>query len=88
MVSWIRQKYFSANGVSMIWNGFLFFLTWAGRCLSWQVGNGADTLISSDPIVGTDALTVFPSDLREYLEDYGITSLAHARNFSPEAPGY
>ena len=39
-------------------------------------------------IVGMDTLTFFPLDLREYLEDYGITSLAHARNLSPEARGY
>ena len=38
--------------------------------------------------MGTDSLIVFPLDLREYLEDYGITSLAHACNFSPEAPRY
>ena len=52
------------------------------------MGNGVDTLIGSDPIVGTNTLTLFPLDLREYLKDYGITSLAHARNLSPEARGY
>ena len=41
--------------------------------------------IPHDSIVGTDTLTLFPLDLREYLEDYGITSLEHAHNFSPEA---
>ena len=82
------SKVFFANGVSMIWNGFLLMLTWAGRCLSWQVGNAVDTLIVSNLIVGTDTLTVFPPDLCEYLEDYGISSLAHARNLSPEVLGY
>ena len=44
--------------------------------------------IPHDPIVGTDTLTLFPLDLREYLEDYGITSLAHAHNISLNAWGY
>ena len=52
------------------------------------MGNGVDTLIGSDLSVGTDTLMVFPLDLREYLEDYGISSLAHARNLSPEVLGY
>ena len=52
------------------------------------MGNGVDTLIGSDPIVGIDTLTLFPLDLHEYLENYGITSLAHARNISLEAQGY
>ena len=88
MVSWIRQKSFFAIGVSVIWNGFLLSLTWASRCISWQVGNGVNTLIGLDLIVGMDTLTFFPMDVREYLEDYGITSLAHARNISLEAQGY
>ena len=59
VVTWIRQKSFAVNGVSVIWKGFILTLSWAGRCLSWRVGNGEDIRIGTDPIVGTDSLFVF-----------------------------
>ena len=33
--------------------------------------------------MGTESLLVLPQDLRDYLEDYGIVTLAQARNFTP-----
>ena len=59
VVTWIRQKSFAVNGVSVIWKGFILTLSCAGRCLSWRVGNGEDIRIGTDPIVGTDSLFVF-----------------------------
>ena len=60
VVTWIRQKSFAINGVSVIWKGFILTLSWVGSCLSWQVGNGEDIRIGLDLIVGTDSLSVFP----------------------------
>ena len=59
-----------------------------GCGLAWQVGNGEDIRIGIDPIIGTENLVVLPQDLREYLEDYGIVTLAQARNFSLGAKSY
>ena len=87
-MTWLRYKLFSVKGVSIIWNGFLNTLTWLGRFLSWQVGNGMNTLIGTDPLVGLDSQLFLPSDLRDYLEDYGITTLHHACNISHGSQGY
>ena len=69
----------------MIWKGFLLTLSWVGCGLSWQVGNSEDIRVGTDLIVGTESLLVLPQDLRDYLEDYGILTLAQARNFTPGA---
>ena len=53
-----------------------------------MVGDDSKTRVGLDPIIGLDACFTLPLDLHDYLEDYGITSLAHARNYSPEAPSY
>ena len=72
----------------MIWKGFIHTLSWFGSGLTWQVGNGEEIRVGSDPIVGIDSLYILPQDLRDYLEDYGIITLAQARNCSPEAKSY
>ena len=41
-----------------------------------------------DPIVGLGSSFLFPHDLRDYLEDYGICSLEHVRNHTPQAKSY
>ena len=76
VVSWIRRKAFSTNCVSVIWKGFLQTLSWVGCGLSWKVGNGEDIRVGIDPIMGTEELVVLPQELRDYLEDYGIVTLA------------
>ena len=88
MLTWIRNKLFSVNGASIIWNGFINIITWIGRGLIWMVGDGKNTKIGLDPIVGMDSSFLLPKDLRDYLEDYGITSLIHARHYSLGAPSY
>ena len=66
----------------MIWKGFLHTLSWLRCGLTWQVGNGEDIRIDIDPIMGTEALMILPQELRDYLEDYGIVTLAQARNYT------
>ena len=41
-----------------------------------------------DPVIGLGSSFSLPYDLRDYLEDYGITSLAQARNYSLDARTY
>ena len=53
-----------------------------------MVGDEKNTRISLDPIAGMGTCFTLPGDLRDYLEDYGITLLVHARNYSSEAPSY
>ena len=50
--------------------------------------NGEDIHVSIDLIMGTEALLVLPQDLHDYLEDYGIVTLAQARNFTLGAKSY
>ena len=38
--------------------------------------------------MGTEALMILPRELRDYLEDYGIVTLAQARNFTLGAKCY
>ena len=63
-------------------------LSWVGCGLTWQVGNGEDIRVGIYLIMGTEALLVLPQDLHDYLEDYGIVTLAQARNFTPGAKSY
>ena len=42
------------------------------------MGNGKDIKIGVDPIAGLNSDFVLPRDLRAYLEDFGISSLADA----------
>ena len=65
VVSWIRNKKFSVNGVSVIWRGFISTLSWLGRGLSWHVGNGVSIRVGLDPIVGIGSPYALPCDLRE-----------------------
>ena len=88
VVSWIRRKAFAANSVSVIWKGFLHTLSWVGCGLTWKVGNGEDIRVGIDQIMGTAALLVLPQYLHDYLEDYGIITLAQARNFTPGEKSY
>ena len=41
-----------------------------------------------DPVVGMGTSFILPGDLRAYLEDYGICTLAQARNKTSFASGY
>ena len=88
MLSWIRNKPFSVTGVSIIWKGFINIISWLGRGLIWMVGDGKNIRIGLDPIADLDSYFLLPRHLRDYLEDYGITSLIHARNYSLGAPSY
>ena len=72
----------------MIWKGFRQTLPWLGSCLSWLVGNGHDVLLGIDPIVGTQDPFTLPMELREYLEDLDIITLAQAHNSQPGSLHY
>ena len=87
-MTWIHNKLFSVNGASIVWKGFINIITWIGRGLIWMVGDGKNTKIGLDPIVGMDSSFLLPKDLRDYLEDYGITSLIHVRNHAQGASSY
>ena len=49
-------------------------MSWMG----WSIGNGKDIKIGVDPIAGSSSVYILPEDLRLYLEDYDISSLADA----------
>ena len=87
-MSWIRSKAFSVSSVYVIWKGFISCITWLGSGLTWHVGNGESIKVGLDPIIGMGSSFSLPRDLRDYLEDFGITSLAQARNYSPNARSY
>ena len=59
-----------------------------GKGLLWHVGNGSAIRIGADPVVGMGSSFILPRDLRIYLEDYGIVSLAQARNHTSSATRY
>ena len=63
-------------------------LHWIGKGILWQVGNGSDIRLGVDPVVGLGNSFFLRDDLRSYLEDYGISTLAQARNETPLAAGY
>ena len=44
--------------------------------------------MGADLVVGMGSSFILPRDLRDYLEDYGICTLAQARNQTPFASGY
>ena len=88
MHSWLREKYFRVRNVSVIWKGFLLTLPWLGKGILGQVGNDSDIRLSVDPVVGLGSSFILPDDLRAYLEDYGICTLAQARNKTSFASGY
>ena len=83
IVAWFRGKKFTFRQASAIWKGFIHSLPWIGRCLAWQVGNGHDILLGIDPIIGTMYSSWLPSDLRDYLDDLGISTLSQAHNILP-----
>ena len=85
ILSWIRNKAFSAIGVSVIWKGFISTISWFSSDLTWMVGNGESIRVGLDLIKGMGSCFTLPQDLRDYLEDYGIISLAQAINYSAEA---
>ena len=88
VLSWIREKAFIASGVFVIWKGFIDTISWLGKGLIWMRGNGESIKIGVDPISGMGSSFFLPYDLRVYLKDYGITTLAQARNYSNEARNY
>ena len=75
-------------GVSVIWKGFINTITWLGKGLIWMARNGESIKVGVDPILGMSTGFILPKDLRIYLEDYGIISLAQARNHSIDAMNY
>ena len=52
------------------------------------MGNGEFISLGADPIIGMGSSFILPKDLRDYLEDYGISSLAQAPNQSSLSAGY
>ena len=52
------------------------------------MGDGNDILISMDPVIGNPAAFHFPEDLRTYLEDLGIITLAQVHNSLLDAHHY
>ena len=86
--SWLREKCFILRNASVIWRGFLLTLSWLGKGILWHVGNGSAICLGVDPVVGMGTSFILPHDLRDYLEDYGICTLAQARNQTSFASGY
>ena len=80
--SWLRQKCFRHHNASIIWKGFLSTIHWIEIGLMWQVGNGREIRVGADPIVGMDRSFILSDELRLYLEDYGISTLDQAINYS------
>ena len=83
-----QREIFFTHNASIIWKGFLKNLHWIGKGILWQVGNGSDIRLGVDPVIGMSNSFLLPDDLRAYLEDYGINTLAQARNKTPFAAGY
>ena len=86
--TWLREKCFFFQNSSIIWKGFLKTLHWIGKGIIWEVGNGSDIHLGVDPVVGLSNSFILLDELRAYLEDYGINTLAQARNKTPFATGY
>ena len=86
--SWFRVRRFKIRNVLIIWRGFISTLPWIGKGLLWYVGNGSAIRLDTDPVVGLGSSFILLRDLRDYLEDYRIFSLAQARNHTPYASGY
>ena len=63
-----------------MWNGFIRAMSWITRCLGCKIGDGKLIKIGIDPIAGVSSDYKLPGDLRLYLEDYGIVTLADALN--------
>lgn len=88
VADWIRSKEFCSRNISLFWRGFLQTLPWMGCFLSWQIGNGECIHLGVDPIVGMGSTFILPEDLRSYLADMDICTLAQARNPCSSAPFY
>ena len=52
------------------------------------MGDGRKICLGVDPIAGLDASFSLPEDLRDYLEDYGITHLAQDQKHDGFSHGY
>ena len=52
------------------------------------MGSGSAIRLGVDPVIGLGSSFLLPRDLRDYLEDYGICTLAHARNQTSFATSY
>ena len=85
---WLREKRFVVQNASILWRGFVETLPWLGKGLIWNVGNGSLIRVGVDPMVGFGTNYILPVGLREYLEDYGIVTLNHARNLTTSATSY
>ena len=59
-----------------------------GPHLYWHVGHGHDILLGVDPVMGNHASLPFSDELRTYLEDLGISTLAQAHNTFFDAQQY
>ena len=71
-----------------MWRGFIHTIPWMGSHLAWQVGNGDNIMLGIDLIVGSHTSFCLPEDLRSYLEDMDICTLAQAHNTLTNAQSY
>ena len=71
-----REKSFNFRNASIIWRGFTSTLPWIGKGIVWSVGNESAIRLGVDPFVSMGSSFTLPRDLRDYLEDYGICTLA------------
>ena len=74
---WLRHQSFKVQGTSHMWNGFIRAMSRITRCLGWKTSDGKLIKIGIDPIAGVSSDYTLPVDLRLYLEDYGIVTLAN-----------
>ena len=63
------------QNASILWRGFVETLSWIGKGLIWNVGNGSLIRVGVDPMVGFGTDYILPVGLWEYLEDFGIVTL-------------
>ena len=63
-------------------------MAWITCKLGWKVGDGLKIRLRVDPIAGLETSYNLPMDLREYLNDYGISCLAQAQKLDGLSVGY
>ena len=83
---WICARNFKVIGTSYFWNGFIRILVWITSQLGWRVGNDLKIRLGVDPIAGHNSLYLLSAELRDYLIDLGISTLAQAQNLDGSGP--